>query len=302
MLRYERLAATGYPILIFGASGVGKTEIAKEVHRLSPRKDRRLVVRGCGTFQSSTFAASIFGHRKGAFTDAKSDEPGLLRATDGGTLVLDDIDALSLDSQAALLSFLDTGLVTPLGDNARERQVDVRLIATTNKDLENEVERGVFREDLLYRIGEFIIDVPPLSEAKSRIKPLIAEFERELLDDPKTSLTDRKLSEKLVRLLHLHDWPGNIRELRSVVRNLLMFCDENDSVAINLDEAITILESPECRRLPFLRAMRSRAASDPELVHSILDLVNWNKMLAARITGLSRPTIYNLIDRNKWNE
>jgi predicted ATP-dependent protease len=214
-----RLSRSSATILIGGESGSGKEVVAHAVHQLSSRADKPYVVFNCASVPRDLFESQLFGHRKGAFTGAANDSPGVIRAADGGTLFLDEIGELPLDTQPKLLRFLENGEVFPLGEQ-RPRRVDVRVLAATHRDLGALVKAGRFREDLYYRLNVVPIHVPPLRERKEDILALAHLFVARLAPD-RASVP--RLAADAVQALKAHAWPGNVRELRNVVERAMAY-------------------------------------------------------------------------------
>jgi len=210
-----------YPALITGESGVGKSLVAELIHGLSFRASKKLIHVNCSNLSSELFESELFGHEKGAFTDAVSRKKGMLELADGGTVFLDEVGDLHLRNQAKLLSFMDKGKFRRLGGE-EELRADVRIIAATNKNLANEIRHGRFRQDLFFRISVVKIHIPPLRERREDMPLLAEEIIRREYDsiEVNKSLT----SEALEKLLSYH-WPGNVRELENVLKKALIFCD-----------------------------------------------------------------------------
>ena len=213
-----RLAGSRATVLVSGESGAGKELIAHALHELSPRARRAYVAFNCAAVPSELFEGQLFGYRKGAFTGATADHPGVIRAADGGTLFLDEIGELPLDLQAKLLRFLDAGEVFPLGAQ-RPLMVDVRVIAATNRDLAVEVNRGRFRQDLFYRLHVVPLLVPPLRERKDDIAPLARHFARVIAGDRRPPI----FAPDALVALRERSWPGNVRELRNVIERAMAY-------------------------------------------------------------------------------
>ncbi len=215
-----RLAGSRATVVITGESGTGKEVIAHALHTLSPRQALPLIAFNCAAVPHDLFEGQLFGYRKGAFTGAGADHPGVIRAADGGTLFLDEIGELPLGIQPKLLRFLENGEIFPLGAQ-RPVTVDVRVIAATNRDLASEVRRGRFREDLYYRLQVVPLLVPPLRDRRDDIPPLARHFARQLAAEdggrPPAFTPDA------LALLTAHPWPGNVRELRNVIARAMAY-------------------------------------------------------------------------------
>ncbi|HEY0792463.1 MAG TPA: sigma-54 dependent transcriptional regulator [Chthoniobacterales bacterium] len=217
--RIELVAPTDSTVLIQGETGTGKELIAREIHKLSRRKDRPLVRVNCASIPKELYESEFFGHVRGAFTGAIKDRVGRFEAAHGGTLFLDEIGEIPLDLQSKLLRALQEKQYERVGDEKTKR-ADVRIIAATNRDLEREVEAGRFREDLYYRLNVFPVRVAPLRERRDDI-PLLAKYFVEMLAT-ELKCPKARLTEAGVARLQNHDWPGNIRELRNVIERSLI--------------------------------------------------------------------------------
>ncbi len=214
-----RLSRSSATILIGGESGVGKEVVARAVHDLSHRAAGPYVVFNCASVPRDLFESQLFGHRRGAFTGAMADSPGVIRAADGGTLFLDEIGELPLETQPKLLRFLENGEVFPLGDQVAKR-VDVRVLAATHRDLDQLVRDGKFREDLYYRLNVVPLQVQPLRDRREDIVPLARMFLARLASEVGAV---PELGADAVRALKDHAWPGNVRELRNVIERAMAY-------------------------------------------------------------------------------
>ncbi|HEY4719377.1 MAG TPA: sigma-54 dependent transcriptional regulator, partial [Candidatus Methylomirabilis sp.] len=213
-----RVAASNAPVLISGETGTGKGLIARAIHQSSPRAEHPFLVINCSAFQDQLLESELFGHEKGAFTGAVSAKAGLFEVADGGTLFLDEVAEMSPAMQAKLLQVLDTGELRRVG-GTRLRQVDTRIFAATNRDLEKEVRGGRFREDLFFRLNVVSLLVPPLRERREDIPRLVEHFlvRYQLPGQPKLTLAPAALA-----LLVGYAWPGNVRELANTVERLVL--------------------------------------------------------------------------------
>jgi two-component system response regulator AtoC len=280
----KRLAAGSIPVLVLGETGVGKDVLSSMIHRSSPRAARPYVCINCGALPGALVESALFGHERGAFTDATATREGLLESARGGTAFLDEVAEIPLAAQAALLRVLDHGEVLRIGAT-RPRPIDVRFIAATNRDLEREVERGCFRQDLYFRLAAATIVVPPLRERLAEIAPLAQTFVRRTCRDLARARVPRILPDALA-LLERHVWPGNVRELRNVMERAVLLAGEGD-----IGPAQLPLE-----RIPPLH-LGARVAEaitrDPEVGHllAVLGACNWNQTRAAVELGLSRRTL-----------
>jgi DNA-binding NtrC family response regulator len=239
----ERFAAGTIPVLLLGETGVGKDVLSSMIHRLSPRAARPYVCINCGALPVSLLESSLFGHERGAFTGATAASAGLLESAPGGTVFLDEVAEIPLAAQATLLRVLDHGEVLRLGAT-RPRPIDVRFIAATNRDLEHEVERGRFRQDLYYRLAAATIVIPPLRDRVAEIAPLARAFARRTCRELARARVPRISAEALTALEH-HAWPGNLRELRNVVERAVLLAGDGDIGPAELPQ-----EKMGGRRLP----------------------------------------------------
>ncbi len=286
----ELIAVGLAPILLSGETGSGKGWIAKLIHAASPRHAAPFVSINCAGLSTSFLDTELFGHEKGAFTDAKTQKLGLFEIADGGTLMLDEIGDLALDLQPKLLTVLETQRFRRLG-GTREVEVDVRLIAATHVDLAAAAKSGRFREDLYYRIAALPIRVPSLKE---RGTDDIADLALHLFGSIREQLGrgPKQISSDALELIVRHDWPGNVRELRNVLERSLLLAAGSDQL--------------EARHLP--AELRPQAASrDDESgpldltmaaverahIERVLTLAKGNRLRAAKLLGLARQTLYN---------
>jgi transcriptional regulator with PAS, ATPase and Fis domain len=212
----SKAAASKYPVVIYGESGTGKELVAKTIHALRYSNDEPFVTVNCGAVTASLFEREFFGHRKGAFTDAIRDEPGFLDAAHGGILFLDEISELPLAMQVKLLRVIESGEYTPVGDVVAKK-AETLMVAATNKDLAELVQKGSFREDLFYRIQVIVITLPPLRERREDISLLVEQILAR--HDPQARLAD--LPDKLRQMLYHYEWPGNVRELINTIQRYL---------------------------------------------------------------------------------
>jgi transcriptional regulator with PAS, ATPase and Fis domain len=213
------LAASRATVIVQGESGSGKEVIARSLHELSLRAREAFVAFNCAAIPRDLFEGQLFGYRRGAFTGAVTDHPGVIRAADHGTLFLDEVGELPLDTQPKLLRFLENGEVFPLGER-RPIKVDVRIVAATHKDLASLVREGRFREDLYYRLQVVPLRVPPLRERREDIVALARYFVRALTSEGHEAPA---LSTDALAALVAHAWPGNVRELRNVIERVLAY-------------------------------------------------------------------------------
>lgn len=283
-----RVASTDATVLLTGESGSGKEILAEVVHRMSARARKRIMTVNCAAIPDTLIESELFGHMKGSFTGADRDKEGRFQAAEGGTLFLDEIGELPLPAQAKLLRVLQDGKVTPVG-GTHEIKTDVRIIAATNKDLEEEVERERFREDLYYRISVFPIRLPPLRERKIDIPPLAELFLRKFAGRHGKDI--KGFTPRTLTGLLSYDWPGNVRELmnaieRAVILSRYEYLDTGDFPGIHIGEAEGPAETAEGLQTGItLREM------EKILIEKTLADTDSNRTHAARILGITRKTL-----------
>jgi transcriptional regulator of acetoin/glycerol metabolism len=285
--RLGRAAQHKLPIHIFGETGTGKEVVARHVHEISGRAGNFVAV-NCGAIPETLFVSELFGYEKGAYTGASHQgATGLARQADRGTLFLDEVADIPMSAQAALLRFLDSFDVRPLGGGSESHRVDVQIVSATNQDLEAAVTAHRFRADLLFRLSAFTTRLPPLRERQD-----FSAIARHLAADLAEGTT---LTDAAIERLRLHRWPGNIRELRSYLQRLLLdrddasFLDETD---IDAEAAEPETACPACRSNP-LRARRCRE------INAVYEVNGHNVSEVARRLGLSRTTVYKHLCRSR---
>jgi DNA-binding NtrC family response regulator len=290
----KRVCETGATILIQGESGTGKELVARAIHYNSPRKDKPLVSVNCGAIPQNLIESEFFGHEKGAFTDAKERKIGRFEQADGGTLFLDEIGELPIESQVKLLRVLEDRAITRIG--GREViPVDVRILASTNKDLQNEVVKRTFRLDLLYRLNVFTITLPPLRERQMDIPLLVEHFIDKY--NRLLGLTVRNITRPAMDALESCLWPGNVRDLENAVQSAVILARNGIIDAEDLPmrvrgypETISGL-SPETAEL---RESITRKAGQMEkmLIEQTLEKHGFNRSRTAEVLGISRKTLF----------
>ena len=302
--RIQRLAAYEIPISIYGETGTGKELIARSIHYLSPRSSKPFIPINCGSLPDTLFENEMFGHVRGAYTDAKNTKSGLVEQAGGGVLFLDEIEDLSLGAQAKLLRFLQDKQYRALGDTA-VKSSDVRIVIASNEKLEKLVERGVFRKDLYYRLNVMPIFLPPL-RARTEDLELLAEFFIRGFSI-QYQCPPKQLHSAVVDWMHQHDWPGNIRELENTLHRAFLL--ENGDI-IHLDvilaECINQHEDgPEADTLiglPFNKA-KAIAVCDFEkrYLESLMYRNNGNVTQAAVQAGKERRALGKLLKKHDMN-
>ena len=286
----HRLAPHARTVLITGETGTGKELVAKALHELGPRKNKKLVTVNCSAVVETLFESELFGHVRGAFTGANSDKSGVFEAANGGTVFLDEAGELPLGAQSKLLRTLENGEVQRVG-SVELKKVDVRVIAATNRRLDAEISAGRFRSDLYYRLNVVEIAVPPLRERSEDIPYLTAAFVKKFAKDfskPITGLTE-SAEERLVKW----PWPGNVRELRNVIERACLLCEGH--LLTEGDLARSLSERPAIAAA--VDEEREGPPPTAEELRAALDSTGGNKSLAARRLGISRRALYRLIDK-----
>jgi len=283
-----KVASTDATVLLTGESGSGKEVLAEIVHRMSSRAQKRIMTVNCAAIPETLIESELFGHKKGSFTGADRDKEGRFQAAEGGTLFLDEIGDLPLPAQAKLLRVLQDGKVTPVGET-REIKTDVRIIAATNRDLEEDVENGRFREDLFYRISVFPIRIPPLRERKIDIPPLAELFLKRFIARHGKDI--RGFTPRALTSLLSHDWPGNVRELMNVIERAVIlsrydYLDVSDLPGVRSDD------EPGSDGLDSdLQTGITLREMEKILIEKTLTDNNSNRTHASRILGITRKTL-----------
>lgn len=283
--------ATG-PVLITGESGVGKELVARALHRESERANGPFVAVNCAGIPPELFESEFFGHTAGAFTGAQRPRKGLFEAANEGTLLLDEIGEMPLPMQAKLLRILQDGAVRPVGGN-HEQQVNVRIIAATNRDLHREVDAGEFREDLFYRLETFTLPVPPLRERGEDVDLLTAHFIERF--SARLGRRIRGIEARAMERLKRYPFPGNVRELQSAIERAVVFCQETELRLAHLPQRIRGF-APARNHLPcgILEGEELPTLEDIEMryIRHVLEQVGGNKRRAATVLGIGRRTLY----------
>ncbi len=291
----HRVADSNASVLIRGETGTGKELVARAIHAASPRRDGPFVAINCAAVPANLLESELFGHTKGAFTDAKAPRAGLFLEASGGTLFLDEIGEMPLDMQAKLLRALQERTVRPVGGD-KETPFDARILAATHRDLEADVSERRFRQDLYYRINVVCIDVPPLHERGTDILKLAVYFVDRLSDRagrPRVSLSPQ-VAERLMS----YDWPGNVRELENCMERVMALARFDQMTLEDLPERIRtyaperfVLSADQADEVLKLDELERR------YIFRVIKLVEGNKSRAAQLLGLDRRTLYRKLDR-----
>ena len=279
----QKIAATDASVLITGENGTGKDVLANEIHRLSRRSGRRMVCVDAGAVTETLFESEMFGHVKGAFTDAKSDHAGKFEQADGGTLFLDEIANIPLQSQAKLLRAIQSRSITRVGDT-RSIPVDIRLICATNADIPALIRDGLFREDLYYRLNTISITLPPLRRRPDSIVPLAENFLGEFASKYGRAVTGFSPAAKAE--LQGYSWPGNVRELRGCVEKAVILSEGETIDSLGLSSFVGGQGSDEISSSDTIESVEEKA------IRSAMTRCNGNLSLVAKSLKISRPTLY----------
>lgn len=279
------VAESDCSVLVRGPSGSGKELFAQVIHNLSPRKYGPYQKVNCAALPAQLLESELFGHEKGAFTDAKKDRPGLFCLADGGTLLLDEIGEMEAPLQAKLLRTLNNGEYRPLG-SSKTRKSDARIIAATNSNLENLIESGRFREDLYYRINVVEIDIPPLSERPEDI-PLLADFFVKKIRK-KTRSSVKSVSPKALAVLRKHAFPGNVRELENAIEHAFVMCRDEEILPEHLPSSVK-------NGAGAAGSNGAARKNEKEILIDALRRHGGNKTKAAEELGMHRTTLWRKI-------
>jgi DNA-binding NtrC family response regulator len=286
----EKVIPTRSNILILGESGTGKGLIAEIVHCNSQRKDRPFISINCSAIPENLLESELFGYRKGAFTGAASDKKGLITMADQGTLFLDEIGDMPLGLQAKILKVLESGEVLPVGET-KSKFVDVRLVAATNKNLEEQIGKGLFREDLYYRLNVIEVKIPPLRERKEDIEVLARHFVEKYSRENQKKVAG--ITEEAMDVLTQYPWPGNIRELRNVVERAVVLAGSEKIGLGELPDRLTRLDGPRSAR-----TLKERLEYyEEKIIRDVLQSNDWDKERSATELGVDLATLYRKIKK-----
>jgi two-component system nitrogen regulation response regulator NtrX len=295
----DKVAQTTARVLITGENGTGKELVARAVHRQSPRAREPFVEVNCAAIPGELIESELFGHMKGSFTGAVSDRAGRFEQADGGTLFLDEIGDMSLAAQAKVLRVLQDSEVTRIG-GAKPRHVDVRVLAATNKRLEDEIAAGRFREDLFYRLNVVPIHVPALRERREDIPQLIVHFVEQFTrtDGAPPRSVEQAAAERLVA----HDWPGNVRELRNTIERLLILSSGPSITAADAERMVGV-RAPAGTGIGALESCKTfeefKEVAERLFLRARLREHEWNVAETARALDMPRSNLYKKIERHR---
>jgi transcriptional regulator with PAS, ATPase and Fis domain len=282
----SRVAPTDATVVIEGETGTGKELVARMIHQLSQRSKQPLVAVDCTSIAPSLLESELFGAVRGAFTGADRDRMGVFEAANRGTVFLDEIGEIEKAFQASLLRFLQEREIRPVGAS-RPKEVDVRVIVATNRDLQRMVDDGKFREDLWYRLNTVRIAMPPLRDRRDDI-PLLARFYVNKYNGRYSR--EVRLMDSGVRALQDYTWPGNVRQLQHVIERLTILADRIDKETV--EDALTAMESRD-------RPVETLAGAEEDQIRKVLAATGGNKSKAAQILGIERKTLYRKLERMK---
>jgi two-component system NtrC family response regulator len=284
----ERVADTGATVMLLGESGTGKELLARALHQLSQRRAERFVAINCAAIPENLLESELFGYERGAFTGAVKQTAGKIQLADGGTLFLDEIGDLPLALQSKLLRFLQERVIERVGGRD-EIPVDVRILCATHQNLEDLIAAGKFREDLYFRLAEIVLSIPPLRERKGDPSLLAHALVRRFAEEQhRGNLT---LSPNALEAIERYAWPGNVRELENRVKRAVIMADG----PVLRPEDFGLEPSAPDAELFNLRRVRDQA--ERETVVRVLSRVNGNVSRAADLLGVSRPTLYDLMEK-----
>lgn len=289
----EKVANTDASILITGESGTGKELIAKAIHVRGARSSGPFVTINCAAIPKELLESELFGHKKGAFTGAVKDKQGKFQQAHGGTLFLDEIGELSIDLQAKILRATQQMEVTPVGANETQK-VDVRIVSATNRDLEQSIEEGLFREDLYYRLSVVPVHLPSLRERREDIPLLVKHFISQLSDDSGVIISPNAL-----KCLKDHEWKGNVRELENMIERALILRDGNTIEVDDLPEKLAKTDSDRKPPGNILQATEGLGLEEAEalIIRAALESCDWNQSQAARMLKIPRHVLIYRMDK-----
>jgi DNA-binding NtrC family response regulator len=279
----SKVADTSTTVLITGESGTGKDQLARWIHEAGPRRDSPFLKIDCASLPAELVESELFGHERGAFTGAVARKPGRMELAETGTIVLDEVVALAPAVQSKLLRVLEERKFERLG-GTETLEMDARLIALTNADLERAVQSGYFREDLYFRLNVLVLKVPALRERPQDIRPLAEHFAKRLA--PVHGRANVNIDAGAMRTLEIYDWPGNVRELKNVIEHAVIFAKED---TLKRDDFPSSLRAgPE---MPMRANLQSLEELEKEAIRATLEATHYKIAQAAKILGISRKTL-----------
>lgn len=299
--RLKRIAPTEARVLITGQNGTGKELVAQAIHQNSPRKKKRFVAVNFAALSEHLLESELFGHIRGAYTDASTDRVGRFEYVDGGTLFLDEVGDMPMPTQIKLLRVLESGEITRVGEN-KHFKVNVRVLSATNRDLEQAVAAGTFREDLYHRLKVVTISLPRLADRRDDIVPLLDQFRKEFSKQYGKSI--KSVSPEVIKRLFAYDWPGNIRQLRNFVETMVVLDTDDlldvDDLPPELTEVEMAVENP-AQSGPWDLIGQSMEQIERWAIQETLRLANGNREEAARLLKIGARTLYRKIKEYELN-
>jgi two-component system response regulator HydG len=294
--RLKRIASTDATVLVTGESGTGKELVAQALHQNSPRKARRFVALNARAVSENLVESELFGHVKGAYTDAVTDRVGAFEYANGGTLFLDEVGDMPLSTQIKLLRVLEDHTITRVGDN-KPIKVNVRLLSATNRSLEEAIQRGEFREDLYYRLKVVTVQLPPLRDRREDIVPLLDHFRKQFSRHHGKSV--KGVAPAVTRKLFAYDWPGNVRQLRNAVESMIVLDYDGMLDTDDLPPELADVEEakPTVSEGPVHLIGKSMDDIERWAIEQTLKLTNGNREETARILGIGARTLYRKLDK-----
>ena len=290
----EKVADTEATVLLTGETGTGKEVFAQAIHNNSKRKLNAFVAVNCSAFSKELLENELFGHKAGAFTGAIKDAKGLFEEANGGTIFLDEIGEMDPELQAKLLRVIETGEFHKIGDS-QTRKVNVRVIAATNRDLQNEIEKGKFREDLFYRLSVFQIKLPALRERIMDVEIFAKHFAAVFAT--KTNKRIPKLNVDFLEALKLHQWSGNIRELKNIIERCVILSNSDELILDNLPPEFQIIHTPTTNGKTL--SAFDLASAEKLHIQKVLNYTKGNKTEAARLLNIGLTTLYRKLEEYK---
>lgn len=290
----QKVADTDTTVLLLGETGTGKEVFAQAIHQASKRNKGNFVALNCSAFSKDLLESEMFGHKAGAFTGASKDQKGLFEEADGGTIFLDEIGEMPIDIQAKLLRVIETGEFIKVGET-KPTKINIRIVAATNRDLEKEIESGNFRQDLYYRLSVFQIKLPALRERVNDIELLAEYFVKKFA--LKTNKKQPKLSTGFIEAIKLHQWPGNIRELRNVLERCIILCSKNELTITDLP--VEMQSSIQAKASGKILSAFDLASAEKLHIQKVLNYTGGNKTETARLLNIALTTLYRKLEEYK---
>ncbi|MDG1121948.1 MAG: PEP-CTERM-box response regulator transcription factor [Glaciecola sp.] len=288
--RAEKIAKTDITTLLLGESGTGKEVFARSIHEASPRAEKPFVAINCASIPENLLESELFGYEKGAFTGANKTTLGKIETAQGGTLFLDEIGDMPIGLQAKMLRFLQERVIERVGGRS-EINVDIRVVCATHRDLQTMVSGESFREDLFYRVGEMVINIPPLRDRENDVILLAKTFLKQYAEDFSSKV--KGFSDSAIKAMLQHTWPGNIRELQNKLKSAVILAEGN---VIHADD-LSLFLSAEAQTVEVLNLRTVREEAESKAIRRAYTQADKNMSKTAELLGVTRPTLYSLIDK-----